>query len=529
MKMHIAGIKLILCTFCIIAVIMSTASCQSAPVTAHKGLRFTVHRTEETGTEAVSGRLFLILSGNLQYEPRYLLPMEDLPEKPHGFGVDVKDWLPGPSIVFDGKAPGFPALRLSDVEEGYYLVQSVLMKPGEILDLNAPGNMFSDVQKMHIDPQSASNEVSISLNHIIPEETPKDSEFLKFIKIKSDLLSTFHGKPFYLRAGVILPRNFYKNPRSSFPLWLHIGGGGDKYTTTAFMMQPESGYWEIPDFSDAWNSEDAPQMIFVHLDNRGPYGCPYFVNSENNGPYGDAIVKELIPYIESHFRGKGDPLGRFVEGRSTGGWSALALQIFYPDFFNGAWAGQPDPVDFRAFVNINIYSDENAFVDEDGDLRSSSRNRIGVSTSTVRDEIRRENILGLNGTYTMSGGSWGAWNAVFAPRGADGNPRPLWDPSTGAIDHEVAEHYRKYDLRNFLSSNWKELGTRLKGKIHIWVGEMDTYYLDRAVHLLDNFLSKAQPPYDGSIHFGPLQDHTWSPRSAQEIMTEMQTAYSKTN
>jgi len=268
-------------------------------------------------------------------------------------------------------------------------------------------------------------------------------------------------------------------------------------------------------------------MVLLHLDGDGPFGDCYQVNSDNNGPYGDAITQELIPYIEQKYRCIGEPRARVLDGGSTGGWVSLALQVFYPDFFNGTWSGYPDGVDFRAFQLINIYDDANAYTNKHGFERPSARDLNGEVRFTIRHECQMENVMGLGDSYTMSGEQWGAWNATYGPRGTDGKPAPLWDPKTGKINRELVEHWKKYDLRMVLEQNWKTLGPKLRGKLTIWVGEADEYFLNNAVHLLDSFLSKADPPYEGKIIYGPGKGHGWTPFSERETMNQMAAAMEK--
>ena len=281
------------------------------------------------------------------------------------------------------------------------------------------------------------------------------------------------------------------------------------------MMNPESG------FHRAWMADDAPRMILIHLDGAGPLGDPYQIDSANHGPYGAAVTRELIPLIEEKFRGIGDGRARVVDGGSTGGWVALALQVFYPDFFNGAWAFCPDSVDFRSFQLVNIYDDENAYVNRHGFERPASREVSGDVRYTMRHECQLENVLGRGDSWALSGGQWGAWNATYGPRGADGQPVPLWNPKTGVIDRKAVAHWKSYDLRRHLEENWPELGPKLKGKLHIWVGEADDYFLNNAVHRLDAFLSHARPPYEGSITYGPGQGHCWMGISETAMMKQM--------
>jgi hypothetical protein len=324
-----------------------------------------------------------------------------------------------------------------------------------------------------------------------------------------------------LRAGIILPRDFDKDAARRYPLRVQIGGYGARYTVVQQMMATGSG------FRRTWLADDTPRMVLLQLDGDGPFGDCYQVNSDNNGPYGDAVTQELILYIEKKFRCIGEPSARVLTGGSTGGWVSLALQIFYPDFFNGTWSGYPDGVDFRAFQLINVYTDDNAYVNRWGFERPSARALNGDVKFTIRHECQMENVLGAGDSWTMSGQQWGAWNATYGPRGADGRPVPLWDAKTGKINRSVVEHWKKYDLRMTLQQNWKQLAPRLRGKLHIWVGEADDYFLNNAVHLLDAFLATAEPPYEGKITYGPGQGHGWTPISEAEMMKEMMAAVNR--
>ncbi|HKI21095.1 MAG TPA: alpha/beta hydrolase-fold protein, partial [Isosphaeraceae bacterium] len=304
-------------------------------------------------------------------------------------------------------------------------------------------------------------------------------------------------------------------PERRYPVRVHSGGYGARFTEVGPMMTPGAG------FHRAWMAGDTPPMILIHLDGAGLLGDPYQVDSANHGPYGAAITRELIPAVEKEFRGIGQGQARFLDGGSTGGWAALALQIFYPQLFNGAWAFCPDSVDFRSFELVNIYDDENSYTNRHGFERPAARDVSGEVRFTMRHECQIENVLGRGDSWTCSGGQWGAWNATYGPRGQGGRPVPLWHPITGAIDHKAAEHWKAYDLRRVLESNWTELGPKLKGKLHIWVGEADDYFLNNAVHRLDAFLSRARPHYEGSISYGPGQGHCWMGISQSTMMKQM--------
>ena len=477
------------------------------------GLRFEVTLDPSLPAQP-SGRLLVVMASSDRVEPRRLIGRTGRTATPT-VGVDVPALAPGDRVILDATAAAFPIEGLADLPAGEYHVQAVLDTNRDIRSPGAPGSLYSEPLQVALEP--AQNEpVRLTLSRRIPDEQlPPDEEYLRFIKIRSDLLTQFHGRPIYVRAGVILPPGFEQEPERRYPLRVHIGGYGSRYTRVGSMMRPGSP------FRDAWLAADAPRMVLLHLDGAGPNGDPYQVNSANNGPYGDAVTQELIPYVEREFRGIGEPHARVLDGGSTGGWVSLALQIFYPDFFNGAWASCPDGVDFSAFQLVDIYSGDSAYVDEQGHELPSARNRNGRVRFTMRHEVQMENVLGRGDSWTMSGRQWGAWNAAYGPRGQDGRPVPLWDPETGVIDRSVTRHWEPYDLRLVLEQHWDELAPKLRGKLNIWVGEMDDYYLNNAVHLLDEFL-QTKPSIDARIAFGPDRGHCWTGISQNEMMREIE-------
>ncbi|NCB09851.1 MAG: hypothetical protein EOM73_17045, partial [Bacteroidia bacterium] len=321
---------------------------------------------------------------------------------------------------------------------------------------------------------------------------------LGFNYIKSQVLSNWWGKEIRLKAAVVLPRNFYNEPNRKYAVRYNIAGYGGRYTRANHFL----GYM------DWWTSDDAPQILNVYLDGEGPFGDCYQLDSENSGPYGKALTQELIPYIEKEFRALGTPKSRFVEGCSTGGWVSLALQLFYPDFFGGCFSYSPDQVDFENCQLVNIYDDENAFYNEYGYLRPIVRDISGEPVISQKDFIRFENVLGTSDTYLNSGGQFSAFTALFSPKGENGLPRPLFDPVTGEIDHQVAEYWRKHDLKDYVEKNWKTLGPKIKGKIWAWCGDMDDFYLNPALRAFDEMLKEMDhPKSDAVILFSPMKGH----------------------
>ena len=254
------------------------------------------------------------------------------------------------------------------------------------------------------------------------------------------------------------------------------------------------------------------------------YDDSYAVNSANNGPYGDAITFELIPAIEKQFRGIGQGWARFVFGGSTGGWEAMAVQMFYPDEYNGAWIACPDPIDFRAYTVVNIYEDSNAYYRE-GPFkrvpRPGQRNYLGHISTTLEQTNHRELALG---TKSRSGDQWDVWESVYSPVGADGYPKPIWDKRTGKIDKSVAQFWREnYDLSYILRRDWQTLQPKLKGKLRIYTGDMDTYQLDKGVVLMEQWMkTTTNPHYPGFFMYGDRKPHCWSgPVTTAERLKEM--------
>jgi S-formylglutathione hydrolase FrmB len=469
---------------------------------SHMSLQFNVTLAPGLVSAAQDGRLIVIMAKGQGREPRTNITRTGM-DAPPRLGKDVKSLAPGGSVAVDRGSVIFPIASLDDLPAGDYTVQAVLMTNRDLKLGDAPGNLYSDAVKAHLDPK-AGGTVELKLNHVVPGETmPAETDRNKFVKFQSELLSRFHGRPYFLRVGIRLPGDYATRPDRRYPVRVSIGGYG-----TRFARLPRG-------------DEAADQMIVVRLDGAGPYGDPNGVNSENNGPYGDAITQELIPFIEKNYRGIGKPHARFLEGTSTGGWVSLALQVFYPDCFGGCWSCCPDPVDFHCFQLVNIYEDAQAFTDATGKDLAGERTRNGGVKETMRHQILIENVLGEGDSWTRSGQQWGSWNASFGPRGSDGHPVPLWDPKTGVINKKVLEHWKRYDLHEVLVKNWSTLGPKLAGKVRIWAGERDEFFLNNAVHRLDSFLKQTQPPFVGHIAFGPTGGHGWNEYTQRQINDQM--------
>lgn len=500
----------------------------AAPATR---LRFSISFPATRSAQPLDGRIVLIVSNNDKQEPRFQNDVYNARTQ-LSFGIDVNGLKPGQEAVIDGRTPGYPLESLAQIPPGDYWVQAVLhkyetfhrgdghtvkmpMDRGEGQHWNrAPGNLLNAPKKVHIDPL-ASAVIRISLDDEIPPlPEPKDTKYVKYLQIRSERLTKFWGRPMYLGAIVVLPEGFDEHPDARYPLMINHGHFPREYR--GFPPEPGAPAGRRPgsgQFFKDWTGPGFPRMIMLLIQHANPfYDDSYAVNSENVGPYGDAINDELIPYVEKRFHGIGKGWARGLFGGSTGGWEALASQIFYPDNYNGAWGACPDSIDFRQYETINIYDEKNAFyIDSDWKKtpHPDGRNYLGHLQATLEEDTRWEQVLG---TRSRSGEQWAIWEAVYGPVGADGYPKPIWDPITGTIDHTVAEYWREhYDLRAILQRDWATLGPKVRGKLHIYVGDMDSWYLNNAVYLMEDFLKKAtNPPADAVVEYGDRAEHCWS-------------------
>jgi len=336
---------------------------------------------------------------------------------------------------------------------------------------------------------------------------------VKRFRIQSDLLTRFWGHPIFIGATVLLPRGYHEHPTARYPVIYKQG-----HFSTRAPYRHGSG--------SEWMSDDFPRMLAVTIQHPTPYfDDSYAVNSANNGPYGDAIHQELIPEIERRFRAIPESWARVLTGGSTGGWEAAALQIFYPEFYGGAWIFAPDPLDFRNVEGINVYKDTNAYFKRHEWRTVPTPNTRNSDTGEVILTSRQRNHYELvHGTRGRSGQQLDIWSAVFGPVGADGYFKPLFDKRTGAIDPTVAEYWREhYDLRHYLQTNWGKVGRHLVGKLHFFAGRRDQFYLNIGVEHMEDYLESTRNPYyGGTFAYGGRGGHGWSPfKSRGELIRLM--------
>jgi hypothetical protein len=513
---------------------------------AAEPLRFAVRFGPDVLDQPVDGRLLLMVSNDAAAEPRFQIV--DGPKTQLVFGIDVEGWKPGADAVIDGDVLGYPLESIRQIPAGRYRVQAFLhryetfhradghtvklpMDRGEGQQWNkAPGNLYSTPREVAIDP-AAGGTVQLALDRVIPPiADPPATKYIKHERIQSERLSRFWGRPMHLGAHVLLPEGFDDHPDARYPLVIYHGHF--PHTFEGFREQPpdpdlkpvyeERFHWPgynrtVQEYAHQlykdWTGPEYPRMLIVEIQHANPYyDDSYAVNSANLGPYGDAITYELIPYLEKKYRAIGAGWARFLYGGSTGGWEALAAQIFYPREYNGCWAACPDPIDFRAYTVVNLYEDTNAYFSGGPWLkvpRPGMRNNLGQVGTTLEAINRFELVLG---THSRSGQQWDIWEAVYSPVGPDGYPQRIWDKRTGAIDRDVAAYWREhYDLSHILQRDWAKIGKDLEGKIHIYAGDMDNYYLNNAVYLVEDFLKATKDPYyNGEVAYGDRAEHCWN-------------------
>jgi hypothetical protein len=513
---------------------------------AKSNLRFGLSFTGERSEEPQDGRMLLLISANDSNEPRFQIG--DGVDTQLVFGVDVDGLQPGEEAIVDADVFGYPLTSISEIPAGEYWVQGLINRyetfnrsDGHVVKLppdmgegqqwnTKPGNFYSTPKKVAIDP-SRNEVIHISLDQEIPPiPDPPETKYIKHVKIESKLLTEFWGRPMYLGAHVLLPEGFDEHPEAKYPLVIYHGHFpydfyGFSETPPDPNMEPEYAArfdWEgynitqaeyAYEFYKEWTGPNFPRMIVIVVQHANPYyDDSYAVNSQNLGPYGDAIIYELVPHIEEKYRGIGEGWARATYGGSTGGWEALAVQVLYPDEYNSCYAACPDPIDFRAYTVVNLYEDKNAYyLDAQWKRtpRPGRRNYLGHVGATLEEMNHRELAFA---TKSRSGDQWDIWEAVYSPVGDDGYPKRIWDKMTGEIDPEVAEYWKEnYDLSYILRRDWETIGPKLRGKIHIYCGDMDNYYLNNAVYLTEEFLeSTTNPPYEGEVDYGDRAEHCWN-------------------
>jgi hypothetical protein len=525
----------------------------STSVASSQGLAspaFTVSFGPGVRSTPVTGRLFVIISRTGNPAPRLQADQGGVTDTVPFWGEDVTGMRPGQSVVLGGgpRVYGYPLTSLARLPAGHYWVQALLnvyttfhRSDGSVVSLHlpcgdgndlfvSPGNLVSQPVRVYLHP-GAGYPLHLTLSQVLPQlqpvppggtcqqGNPPDSAHVKHIKIESRVLTKFWGHPMYIAADILLPRGYFDpaNRNVRYPVIWH---------QTHFPFANPFGFTEhgTDPFSRFWLSATAPKVIVVEIRHENPYfDDSYAVNSANLGPYGTALTKELMPAVDAHFRIINARWARTVTGGSTGGWETMAQQVFYPRLYSGAWVGYPDPLDFHFHQNINIYGDPNAYYQLHAWAkfpRPAARSTNGDTIWTTAAENHWELALGDHGRSGL--GQWDIWQAVYGPEGSNGYPAPIWDKVTGTINHAVARAWQPMDIDRYLAANWPRIGKLLAGRIRVFVGTQDTFFLNDAVQAFQqNTATLIHPKADIRFCYGLNQPHGFSPYTDEQLITIM--------
>lgn len=422
------------------------------------GQKITASFTPATSGTNFSGRVFLYLSKDSKNPKDEMVGVYKFP----CFSISVKNVKPGEKVTFDDKAIFYPVV-LSDIERGNYHAQVVWDKnEGGRSIGNSPGNIYNESVVVKI-TKNTSQAFDIVCKEVCKEPSFTETQYIKELKSPSPLLTAFYKQPTSVNAAVILPKEYFDQPARKFPVLYWISGYGGDYHTYSGKNDPSAPI-------------DTTACIRVYLDGNCPGGHSVYANSDNNGPWGDALTKELIPLVEKTYRTNA---ARLLTGHSSGGWTVLWLQTHYPKVFAACWSSSPDPVDFRSFQQIDLYTDKNMFYGKDSTLRMAGTIAGRFPWIMMKNMYDMEHVI-------YRGEQMHSFNFVFGARNSDGTPRSLINDATGDIDPEMVERWKNYDISLYVRTNWQQLKPDLQGKIRVSVGSQDNFLLNYPVHLFDD-------------------------------------------
>jgi hypothetical protein len=478
--------------------------------------RFFHVRLGAAETQPVSGRLLLFAQDAKTAEAQAAEDKADggkveevdtspfFPTRTAVAAQEVGRLAPGQVVDIDTDHLAFPR-GWSQLPPGDYYVQAVLDVNH---DYNYGGRGAGDLVSPVVKVQLPTAEIpGLSLDRTLPARdpwqlgrraTPELQAALpaarahaRDIDFVSPALTAFWGRPIHMRGRVLLPPDYDAKAKATYPV---------VYYTQGFGGNNDRVIGSLVNVYAAMAKGEMPPMIWVFLDESSPTGTHEFADSVNNGPWGRALTTELIPQLEKTYRMDAKPSGRFLQGHSSGGWATLWLQTRYPKIFGGTWSTSPDPSDFHDFTGVDLYVPHaNVYRRPDGTPYPLVRDK-GKVLATFQQFAQLERVFG------PYGGQMASFEWVFSPRGKDGRPEPMFDRDTGDVDPAVVDYWRDhYDIAYRLQHHWPELKPYLDGKIHLYVGTADTFYLDGAAHRLKAVLDGLHASSD--IRFIPDRTH----------------------
>lgn len=480
---------------CLCLLACARLSAQTEPAPPHAFFRV---EASPSLTAPLNGRLLIFLkqgSGDKE-----VTTDEFRPTATFVAAQEIRDLEPGDAVEIDADQMAFPK-PFSELTAGLYEAQAVL-------DVDHTYNYSGRNEHDWISPivtlagwhAGGATEPELVLDHH-PEENPQQKAAFEKLKasatadtaqlqeFESPLLTRFWGRSTKIRAWVILPPDYAKS-KDTYPTvyWTHgFGGNIDGALISGLRIYERMKQGKMP------------PMIWVMLDESCPQGTHEFLDSVNNGPWGAALTTEFIPWIETKYRMDAHRDARFVQGHSSGGWASLQLEVNYPKVFGGTWSTSPDPSDFHDFTGVDLYTEHaNMYHRPDGTPYPLIRDK-GQVIATIEQFARLEQVLG------PYGGQLASFDWTFSPKSPGGQPEQMFDRNNGSVDPKVVAFWHDhYDLANVLEMHWAERSADLKGRIHVFVGTADTFYLDGAAHKLDARLQKL----DADAHFTFIPDRT---------------------
>lgn len=419
------------------------------------------------------------------------------------FAREVQNWASGQVQVFDDASQSSGA-SISHMKPGYYRLVAVMhANKEERAQIQNAGNAYSKAEQILHITENGTGEQHVYINAVFQPRKFRETPLVKEVSLKSSLLSSFHKKEMFIKAAVILPDSMDAGAR--YPVVFVIPGWGGTHFD-ALNAQARSRY----------GIGKGKKKIYVYLnpESQTRWGLHALVDSDVNGPWGKALVNELVPYLSQNYPVSPEGKHHFVMGQSSGGYGALWLQLNYPDAFNGCWAVSPDPVDFSDFTGVKLYAPGvNMYTDENGKERGLFL-QDGKPTTTIRNMVNADE-------FTGDGGQFQSFEAEFGKAGSDGRPLQLFSRKTGQINQQVLTDWKRYDMGLYLQRTWPLLGRGLAGKVHVYAGGEDNFYLNRSVNA---FAAKAaEVKADIIAETIPGADHwsIWSPAFTERVQREL--------
>ncbi|MCK7469592.1 MAG: hypothetical protein MZU95_01380 [Desulfomicrobium escambiense] len=406
---------------------------------------------------------------------------------------------------------------------------------GPAAGTRAPGNLYSAPQQArHRSRQGRRRPHRPRQGDPAHRRRPRTRNTSRHERIQSERLTKFWGRPMHLGACTCCcPRASTSIPRRAIR-WSSTTATSRTRSTASAKTPPDPDL--KPDYSERFRlagynriQQEYAYAVLQGMDrartSRGSSSSrsstpiptttiPTPSIRPTSGPTATPSSSELIPYIEKKYRGLGQGWARFLYGGSTGGWEALARPGLLSRRVQRLLRrlSRPDRLP-RLHDRQHLRAPERLLrrrpVEEDA-RGPGLRNYLGEVSATLEEANHRELALGTHG---RSGGQWDIWQAVFGPVGADGYPKPIWDklhrrdrprrsPTTGR---------RTTTSSTSCGATGRRSGPSSQGKIHIYVGDMDNYYLNNAVYLAEAFLEGTKDPYyGGEVDYGDRAEHCWN-------------------